>query len=72
MLDVRKREMQTQTVETLCNRIGWLVAERQELRRRHASERVLERNRRAIAHSQRELSRALIARHAPALVGERS
>lgn len=64
--------MEIQTVETLCQRIGRLVAERQELRRGHASERDLERNRREIASSQQELSRALIERHAPALVAGHS
>ena len=51
------------TVETLNERLGRLVAERQALRARQASDRALEDNRREIARSQQELSRALIERY---------
>ena len=54
-----------QTVETLQSRIAHLVAERQDLRAGQASEHVLEENRREIAHSQNELSHALIERYLP-------
>jgi len=64
------RMVETTTVETLLERIQRLVAERQQLRERQASERTLERNRRQIADSQHALSRALIERHgAPSLAG---
>ena len=53
------------SVETLNARIARLVAERQALRARQASERTLERNRREIARLQQELSQALIERHLP-------
>jgi hypothetical protein len=53
------------TVETLQERISRLVAERQALRARRADEDRLEENRREIAHSQHQLSQALIARHLP-------
>ena len=52
-----------QTVEHLLERIGGLVSERQALRSRGAGEGELEQNRRAIASSQWELSRALIERY---------
>jgi hypothetical protein len=51
------------SVETLLERIGVLVAERQELRARDANAAALERNRVKIARSQWELSHALIERH---------
>jgi hypothetical protein len=54
-----------QTVEILQSRIAHLVAERQDLRAGEASQHVLEENRRDIAHSQHELSRALIERYLP-------
>ena len=53
------------TVEALLARIDGLARERQDLRSRHATARALERNRLALVHSQWELSRALIVRHAP-------
>jgi hypothetical protein len=52
-------------VERLLERIESLVVQRQELRARGARGRLLERNRRRIAHAQWELSRALIERHRP-------
>jgi hypothetical protein len=52
-------------VEKLLERIGDLVAERQELRQRGAGELDLELNRRRIAALQHELSHALIDRHLP-------
>ena len=51
-------------IDALLDRIASLVVERQELRARSASGAALEENRRALVHLQRELSRALIARHA--------
>jgi hypothetical protein len=50
-------------VETLVERIGTLVAERQRLRREAAPRTALEENRREIARLQWELSHALIQRH---------
>ena len=52
-------------VEKLLERIGDLVAERQDLRQRGAGELDLEVNRRRIAALQHELSHALIHRHLP-------
>ncbi len=52
-------------VEKLLQRIGDLVAERQELHQRGATELELELNRRRIAALQHELSHALIDRHLP-------
>ena len=54
------------SVESLLERIGELVAERQALRTRGSSPTVLERNRRRIAKLQWDLSRALIDRYLPA------
>ena len=54
-------------VETLLERIATLVYERQELRAVRADHDRLEHNRREIADLQQRLSRALIARHSPAL-----
>jgi hypothetical protein len=54
-----------QTVESLTNEIGRIVAERQELRAAGASFDVLEENRRRLARAQSELSLLLIARHLP-------
>ena len=54
------------TVESLLERIGELVAERQALRTKGSSMTALERNRCRIAKLQWELSRALIERHLPA------
>jgi hypothetical protein len=53
-------------VETLLQRIGALVAERQRLRRESARAEDLEANRAEIARLQWELSHALIARYLPA------
>jgi hypothetical protein len=53
------------TAEELCARLEVLVAERQELRRRCASPRALERNRLRIARTQWELGHVLIATHLP-------
>jgi hypothetical protein len=53
------------TAEELTARIGQLVAERQELRARGASEASLERNRIQIARAQWELAHALIDRYLP-------
>jgi len=52
-------------VETLRDRIGELVRERQELRGSGASHRSLEENRLQLVHGQSQLGRALIAQHAP-------
>ena len=52
-------------VERLLEEIGVLVAERQRLRREHASKSALEENRRAIARLQWDLSHALIERYLP-------
>jgi hypothetical protein len=52
-------------VEKLLERIGTLVAERQDLRQQGAAELELEVNRRRIAALQHELSHALIHRHLP-------
>jgi hypothetical protein len=54
-----------QTVESLTNEIGRIVAERQELRAGAASFDVLEENRRRLARAQSELSQLLIARYLP-------
>jgi uncharacterized small protein (DUF1192 family) len=53
------------TVESLSDRIGTLVAERQRLRADNAPADVLERNRLAIAEAQQVLSELLIKRHRP-------
>ena len=54
-------------VEELQTRITALQAQRQELRGFGAERSWLEQNRLELAHSQRELSHALIERHRPAL-----
>ena len=54
-----------QTVESLSEEIGRIVAERQELRASGASFDVLEENRRRLAQAQSRLSELLIARHLP-------
>jgi len=53
-------------VEALTLRVAGLVAERQQLRERGASQTALERNRIQLARAQWELSHALIDRHLPA------
>jgi uncharacterized small protein (DUF1192 family) len=53
------------TVESLSDRIGMLVAERQRLRAENAPADVLEHNRLAIAEAQQVLSELLIKRHRP-------
>jgi hypothetical protein len=60
----RRRRVRA-TADELTTRIGRLVAERQELRARGASEASLERNRLQIARAQWELAHALIDRHLP-------
>jgi len=60
-----RRSRSRATVELLAMRISELVAERQQLRDRGASEASLERNRRQIARAQWELGHALIDRHLP-------
>ena len=60
-----RRRTVTPHVEGLLDRIAFLVAERQRLRAEHADVAILERNRDELARCQRELSSALIARHAP-------
>lgn len=54
-----------ETVESLLDRIGLLVAERQALRLARAAAEELERNRLAIAAAQWTLSHALIERYRP-------
>lgn len=53
------------SVESLLERIGSLVCERQALRARGARAAALERNRLKIARAQWELSYALLERHLP-------
>src|SRR5207249_9767523 len=53
------------TVEALLERIGQLVAERQELRERGATAEELEDNRQRLASAQWQLSDAVLARHRP-------
>jgi hypothetical protein len=60
----RRRRVRA-TADELTTRIGRLVAERQELRARGASDASLERNRLQIARAQWELAHALIDRHLP-------
>jgi hypothetical protein len=52
-------------VDELSERIAELAAERQELRKRGASDEVLEENRRQLGRSQWALSQALIEQHLP-------
>jgi hypothetical protein len=54
-----------QTIESVTEEIGRIVAERQDLRASGASPDVLEENRRRLAKAQSELSQLLIARHLP-------
>jgi hypothetical protein len=60
-----RRRRASASVEALTLRLGLLVAERQQLRERGASEKALERNRLQLARAQWELSHALIERHLP-------
>jgi hypothetical protein len=60
-----RRSRVTATAEELGARLEVLVAERQELRRRSASSRALERNRIKIARTQWELGFVLIDTHLP-------
>jgi hypothetical protein len=60
-----KRSRVSATAEDLGARLETLVAERQELRRRSASPRSLERNRLQIARTQWELGHVLIDTHLP-------
>ncbi len=53
-------------VETLHERIGKLVHERQALREREAQQHEMEQNRVEIAQLQQKLSQALIAQYRPA------
>jgi hypothetical protein len=53
------------SVEALTLRVAGLVADRQQLRERDASDTELERNRIQIARAQWELGHALIDRHLP-------
>jgi hypothetical protein len=60
-----RRSRSRATEEELTGRIARLVAERQELRERGASEASLERNRVQLARTQWELGHALIDRNLP-------
>jgi hypothetical protein len=60
-----RRRRADSSVEALTLRISALVAERQQLRDRGASETMLERNRVQLARAQWELGHALINRHLP-------
>jgi len=59
------RKTPTDRVEKILERIGALVAERQDLREHGCGDIELEHNRREIADLQQELSRALIDLHLP-------
>ena len=58
-----RRRRAAESVEALSLRISLLVAERQQLRDRGASEASLERNRLQLARAQWELGHALIDTH---------
>ena len=60
-----RRSRVSATAEELAATLEALVAERQELRRRSASPRALERNRLRIARTQWELGHVLIHDHLP-------
>ena len=60
-----RRRRAAESVEALSLRISLLVAERQQLRDRGASEASLERNRVQLARAQWELGHALIDTHLP-------
>ncbi len=66
MFQLRQPTMRERTVESLTERIGAIVAERQRLRASGAAAGELERNRLELARAQQELSRLLIARYLPA------
>ncbi len=59
------RYMDAQTVESLTEEIGRIVAERQRLRATGAAGDELEENRRRLAQAQSRLSELLIARYLP-------
>jgi hypothetical protein len=61
-----RRSRTRASADELTARIAILVAERQQLRERGASEAPLERNRLQLARAQWELGHALIDRHLPA------
>ena len=61
-----RRRRADSSVEALTLRISALVAERQQLRDRGASETALERNRLQLARAQWELGHALIDQNLPA------
>jgi hypothetical protein len=60
-----RRSRASATAEELGARLEALVAQRQELRRRSASTKALERNRLQIARTQWELGHVLIDTHLP-------
>jgi hypothetical protein len=60
-----RRRRAAESVEALSLRISLLVAERQQLRDRGASDASLERNRVQLARAQWELGHALIDTHLP-------
>jgi hypothetical protein len=60
-----KTEQSALPVEALQSVLGDLIREREELRTHGADQAKLERNRQAIAKTQWDLSRALIARYRP-------
>jgi hypothetical protein len=61
-----RRRRGAASVEALTLRVAELVAERQQLRDRDASDTALERNRIQLARAQWELGQALIDRYLPA------
>ena len=66
-----RRSRAETSAEELAARIAQLVAERQDLRSRSASEASLERNRIQLARAQWELAHALIDRYLPQ-IGEQT
>jgi hypothetical protein len=66
LIEMQAGEMtEPQTVESLRQEIGEIVAERQALRARGASPAELEENRRRLAETQARLSHVLIERYLP-------
>jgi nucleotidyltransferase/DNA polymerase involved in DNA repair len=66
LIEMQAGEMtEPQTVESLRQEIGEIVAERQALRARGASPAELEENRRRLAQMQGRLSQVLIERYLP-------